>query len=289
MDDAHRAGQRVTLVGAGANALLVFAKLSAGLLGGSQALIADAFHSLSDFVTDIIVLVGLAIGRRAPDEDHHFGHARVETLASAGVGLALVGAASGIGWDAVDALWTRTASQPTWLALVGAALSIAIKEALYHWTSRVGRAIRSPVVVANAWHHRSDALSSVAVLLGTGVAVLWPGLHFLDACAALLVSFLILRVGLKVLWRALNEMTDAAPDPEVIRALGDSVARVDGVAEHHDLRVRSAGGLHHVQVHVVVDASLTVGEGHAIAEATERALMGIEDVAHVIVHVDPLE
>ncbi len=286
-DEAARAGQRVTWMGAGANAILVVAKLSAGWVGGSQALVADAVHSLSDLITDAIVLVGLAVGRRAPDADHHFGHRRVETLASAAVGIALILAAAGLGWEAVDALWSRTASHPTWPALVGAILSIAVKEALYHWTARVGRAIRSPVVVANAWHHRSDALSSVAVLLGTGIAVVWPSLHFLDAGAALLVAFLVLKVGLDVLWSALREMTDAAPPSDCLERMGQIVDRVEGVLGHHDLKARTLGGLHHVQVHVVVEAELTVRQGHGIAQSVEAALMALDDVGQVMVHVDP--
>ena len=167
-----RAGQRVTWVGAVANTLLIALKFSAGILGHSQALIADAVHSVSDLFTDAIVLLGLRIGGKAPDEGHQFGHARIETLASAIVGLALIATALYLGIDAVLNIYRHTEYHPTKLALIGAGVSIVLKEALYHYTVRTGRRIKSQLIIANAWHHRSDALSSVAVLLGvTGTLI----------------------------------------------------------------------------------------------------------------------
>ena len=184
--DLERAGHRVTWTGAGVNAFLVVLKLAGGLLGNSQALVADAVHSVSDFVTDAVVLIGLSLGRRAPDESHHFGHGRIETLASALVGLSLIGVAIGLGWRAGQDILAGGGSRPTWLAVVVAAVSVVAKEVLFQLTIRVGRRIHSPVVVANAWHHRSDALSSVAVLVGVGATLIRPDWHVLDAFAALL-------------------------------------------------------------------------------------------------------
>jgi len=285
-----RAGQRATWVAAGVNVLLMGCKFGAGLLGNSQALIADAVHSLSDLFTDLVVLFGLRAGRKGPDTDHHFGHARIETMASAVVGLALLAVAVYLGYGAALSIYHHTERHPTWLAVAAAALSIAVKESLYHYTVRVGRRIKSPALVANAWHQRSDALSSVAVLLGVAGAQIKPGWHILDAYAALLVSFFIVKVGLEVLWGSLREMVDTAPGAEVLDRVRSCVRRVPGVLEEHDLKIRSSGGLYQMQVHILVDGDLSVSQGHRIAKEVERCLYSdIEDVGQVIVHVDPAE
>jgi cation diffusion facilitator family transporter len=286
--EATRVGTSVTLVGIVANALLIFFKLAGGIFGRSQALIADAAHSVSDLFTDAVVLVGLKAGRKAADQDHPFGHARIETLSSAIVGLFLIGAALYLGIEAAFSIYRHTESHPTWLALGAAGMSIAVKEILYRYTAHVGRRIKSPVIMANAWHHRSDALSSVAVFFGVAGARINPSWHVLDAYAALIVSFLILKVGLETLWRSLKELTDTAPAPEVLDRIGRCIRSVDGVLGHHDMRVRSSGGLYQMEAHIVVVGSLTVIEGHRIAKEVESCLKEeIEDLNQVIIHVDP--
>ena len=284
-----RAGQRVTWVGAFANTLLIVLKFIAGILGHSQALIADAVHSVSDLFTDVIVLLGLRIGGKAPDEGHQFGHARIETLASAIVGLALIATALYLGIDAALNIYRHTEYHPTKLALIGAGVSIALKEALYHYTVRVGRRIKSQLIIANAWHHRSDALSSVAVLLGVTGTLINPSWHILDSFAALLVSFFIVKVGLDILRNSLREFTDTAPPPEILDRISRCARNVEGVLDMHDLRVRTSGGLYQMETHIVVDGQLTVAEGHRIAKAVESCLAEeVEDLDRVIVHVDPV-
>jgi cation diffusion facilitator family transporter len=271
-----------------ANAVLIGFKLAGGILGHSQALIADAAHSVSDLFTDAVVLVGLKAGRRAADHDHPFGHARYETLSSGVVGIFLMGAALYLGVEAGSSIYHRAEYHPTWLALGAAGLSIVVKEALYRYTAHVGRRIKSPVIMANAWHHRSDALSSVAVFFGVAGARINPAWHVLDACAALIVSLLILKVGIEILWRSIQELTDKAPPPETLDKIGRCIRGVDGVLGHHDLRVRTSGGLYQMEAHVVVDGSLTVIEGHGIAKSVELCLKDeIEDLSQVIIHVDP--
>jgi cation diffusion facilitator family transporter len=285
---AARAGTAVTLIGVLANALLIAFKLAGGILGQSQALIADAAHSISDLFTDAVVLVGLKAGRKAADHDHPFGHARFETLSSGIVGIVLMGAAFYLGTEAGTSIFRGTAYHPTWLALGAAGLSILVKEALYRYTVHVGRKIKSPVIVANAWHHRSDALSSVAVFFGVAGARLNPAWHVLDAYAALIVSLLILKVGIEILWRAIQELTDTAPPKEVLEEVRRCITSVDGVLGLHDLKVRSSGGLYQMEAHVVVDGTLTVIEGHGIAKEVEFCLKAeIEDLSQVIIHVDP--
>jgi len=286
--DATRAGTWVTWVGILMNAVLIAFKLIGGIFGHSQALIADAAHSVSDLFTDAVVLVGLKAGRKAADQDHPFGHARFETLSSAIVGVFLIGAALYIGIEAASGIYHHTEYHPTWLALGAAALSIVAKEALYRYTAHVGQRIKSPVIMANAWHHRSDALSSVAVLFGVAGARIHPGWHVLDAYAALIVSLLIFKVGVGILWRSMQELTDTAPPPEVLEEISRCISGVDGVLGHHDLRVRSSGGQYQMEAHIVVEGSLTVIEGHGIAKEVESCLKEeIEDLNQVIIHVDP--
>lgn len=281
-------GTSVTLIGLAANAFLIAFKLAGGIFGQSQALIADAAHSVSDLFTDFVVLVGLRAGRKAPDQDHPFGHGRFETLSSGVVGIFLMGAALYIGFEAGSSIYHHTESYPTWLAVAAAGLSILVKEVLYRYTVRVGRRIRSQVIIANAWHHRSDALSSVAVLFGVGAARIRPEWHVLDAYAALLVSLLILKVGVEILRRSVQELTDTAPQPEVLEEIRRCIANSEGVLGHHDLRVRSSGGLYQMEAHIVVDGSLSVVEGHGIAKEVEACLKEeIEELQQVIIHVDP--
>ena len=283
-----RAGQRVTWVGAFANALLIICKFTMGIFGHSQALIADAVHSVSDLFTDVIVLLGLRIGGKAPDEEHHFGHARIETLASAVVGLSLIATAIYLGIEAGLNIFRHAEYHPTNLALIGAGVSIAIKEGLYHYTVRVGRRIKNQLIVSNAWHHRSDSLSSVAVFIGVTGALIKPSWHILDAFAALLVSFFIVKVGLDILVKSLREFTDTAPSPEIISKISHCTKNVEGVLDTHDLKVRTSGGLYQIEAHIVVDGQLTVKEGHKIAKEVESCLVEeVEDLDRVIVLVDP--
>jgi len=279
----------VTLIGVAVNAFLIIIKLLAGLFGHSQALIADAIHSVSDLFTDAVVLLGLKIGRKAADEGHPFGHARFETLASAIVGLALTAAAIFIGFEAARNIYFHVEYHPTWLAVAVAAFSILIKEALYQYTIRVGRNIKSMVVTANAWHHRSDALSSVAVLAGVIGAQIRPGWHILDSYAALVVTVLILKVGLEIIYNAFRELTDTAPGPEVLNEVRRCAQSVPGVFGVHDLKVRTSGGLMQMEVHITIDGQQTVAEGHRIAKEVEACLVrDLDNLFQVIVHVDPV-
>ncbi|MGB3998415.1 MAG: cation diffusion facilitator family transporter [Desulfomonilia bacterium] len=282
-------GERITWLGVATNILLIVVKFAAGVIGHSQALIADAVHSISDLFTDFVVLLGLRFGRKPPDESHHFGHGRIETVASAVVGLALVAVAIFIGVGAARDIYHHVERQPTWIAIAAAAVSILVKEILYQYTVRVGRRIHSQAVIANAWHHRSDALSSVAVLIGVTGAQLRPGWHILDAYAALLVSFFIVKVGIDVLWGAVQEFADTAPNPEVVENIRACIWGVEGVEGVHDLKVRSTGGIYEVQVHLEVKKTLTIAEGHIIINQARECLRdAVKDVGEITVHLDPV-
>lgn len=283
-----RDGRRVILIGMLVNVLLIAFKFIGGLYGHSQALIADAVHSISDFFTDFVALVGLEAGRRDADQKHPFGHARFETLASAVVGMSLVGVAVFLGMEAAGNIYNHTEYHPTWLALGAAALSIVIKEGLFRYTVHVARRIKSPVVMANAWHQRSDALSSVAVLIGVGGAMINPDWHVLDAYATLAVSFFIIKVGLEILWGSMRELTDTAPRQEVLDRIKECAHSVEGVMDLHDLKVRTSGGLYQMEAHILVSGTITVDQGHSIAKEVESRLKGeLEDLIQIIIHVDP--
>ncbi|MFZ7113544.1 MAG: cation diffusion facilitator family transporter [Desulfatiglandales bacterium] len=286
--ETAEAGRAVTLTGALVNIFLILIKFLTGIFGNSQGMIADAVHSISDLFTDLVVLVGVKVGRKAPDDSHHFGHARLETIASLIVGLALVGTAVYLGIDAVWNIYHHVDYHPTALALAGAGISIVLKEVLYHYTVRVGKRIKSTAVVANAWHHRSDAMSSVAVFLGVIGAQIKSSWHILDSYAALFVSFFIVKVALEILWGSLQEIADTAPQPEVLARIRSCALNVDGVKGVHDLRVRTAGGLFQMEIHIVVDGELMVMEGHRIAKKVEECLeKDVNNLDRIIVHVDP--
>ncbi|MEW5736964.1 MAG: cation diffusion facilitator family transporter [Thermodesulfobacteriota bacterium] len=283
-----REGYRITVYGVFVNVGLTAVKFVLGFLGRSQALVADAVHSLSDLITDAVVMVGLAAGRRQADDRHHFGHGRMETMAAAFVAVALAVVAVYIGMTAAASIYRHDTNQPSWIALAGAALSILTKEILFQATARVGRRIRSKAVVANAWHHRSDAFSSIAVLLGVGAACIRPDWHILDAYAALLVSVFILKQGISLFLDSFKEFTDTAPEPQVLERINGCICKVKEVINVHDLKVRTSADMIQMQVHIVVDRKLTVAEGHRVAKEVENCLFSdLDNLLEVVVHVDP--
>ncbi|MBN2059085.1 MAG: cation transporter [Deltaproteobacteria bacterium] len=281
-------GRTVTLIGSLVNGILIVIKFLAGFFGMSQALIADAVHSVSDLFTDIVVLFGIKIGQKEADEGHPFGHARIETLASGIIGVALIVTAIYLGIKSSLNIYHHIGHHPKVIALIVAALSVASKEVLYQYTLHRGRMLRSGLIIANAWHHRSDALSSVAVLLGVAGARIKPEWHILDPFAALLVSFFIVKVGLEIFIKTLKEFTDSAPPQEVVEKIRNCTLTVSGVMGINDLKVRTSGGLYQMEANIIVDRNLTVYEGHEIAHAVEGCLKDeLDDFDRIIVHVDP--
>jgi len=281
-------GIKITVLGAAVNVILVVLKLWAGFLSRSQALIADGVHSLSDLFSDIVVIFGLKWGRKLEDEDHPYGHARIETISSMIVGILLILVGLGITYNALFSIYEHEAFRPGKFALYAAGFSILVKEALFWYTHQIGKRLRSPALIANAWHHRSDALSSVAVFIGVGATYLNPDWHLADAFAAVFVTFFIVRVGINLVWSAFRELSDTAPDRKVLELISLQTLKVAGVRQVHDLRARHSGPEIFVELHVVVDPNLTVREGHDIArEVKARLLVEFNDVTRVIIHVDP--
>jgi len=288
LNDDIKAGLKVTWVGLAANFVLVILKLGVGYSARSQALIADGVHSISDLFSDLVVMLGFRWGRKAEDEDHPYGHARIETIASMIVGFLLLLVAVGIAYDAIGSITDPNTEIPGFTALWVAAFSIILKEVLFWYTRAVGKRLRSPALMANAWHHRSDALSSVAVLIGLGITLFNPAWSIADSIAALVVTAFVGRVGIDFVLAAFRELSDTAPDREVIDQMIEIASKVDGVRQVHDMRSRRSGSYIFAELDIVVDPELTVREGHAIADTVKATLLdGIEDLSRVIVHVDP--
>lgn len=283
-----RDGMRVTWAGVLVSAALVTFQVIVGIIANSQALIADAVHSLSDLFGNVVVLFGLRWGRKVEDIDHHYGHARIETMSGMVVGLLLIAVAIGIAINSVVSIYRHDVSRPGVLALWAAVAGIVSKEALYWWTIAVGKRLKSLAIIANAWHHRSDALSSVAVLIGIAASYFNPDWHLADAIAAMVVTVFIGKVGFSLTWSAFLELSDAAPNRETLLAIADRTLAMPGVRQVHDLRARHSGSQIFVELHIVVDPNITVRDGHAIARDVKRSIIdSFTDVTRVIIHVDP--
>jgi cation diffusion facilitator family transporter len=287
-DPRYREMRRVTVLGAVANLLLSVGKVAAGILGQSQALVADGVHSLSDLLSDALVLLAAKEAAREADAEHPYGHGRFETAATVGVGALLLAVAAGLAWDAGRRLLEPESLLVPGLLALGAALaSILVKEGLYQITMVVARRARSRLLKANAWHHRSDAVSSVVVVVGVGGAM--AGLPWLDAAAAIVVALMVGKVGWDLGVQALRELVDTALDAERVAAIRDQILAVDGVRDLHLLKTRRMGADALVDVHILLeDPRLSVSEGHQISEAVRARLIdGIDEVAEVMVHIDP--
>ncbi|MFH2049112.1 MAG: cation diffusion facilitator family transporter [bacterium] len=277
----------MTWIGSVINILLVIFKLWAGFISNSQALIADGIHSLSDLFTDGIVIIALKWGRKHEDEDHPYGHARIETISSMIVGIFLILVGLGITITAIEAISEHKSSTPGLFAIYTAAISIILKELMYWYTLIIGKRLKSLALIGNAWHHRSDAMSSVAVLIGVGATYFNPDWHLADAYAALFVTFFIVKIGSNLVWNAFKELSDSAPGMQVMKQIENTANDIDGVLEVHDLRARYSGSQIFVELDIVVDPTLTVKEGHDIAHAVKITLLDhFTDVTRVFVHVD---
>lgn len=287
---------RVTLLGSMVNLLLLVFKFVAGVLGHSAAMIADAVHSLSDFVTDLIVIVFVKISSKPEDADHAYGHGKYETLASCIIGLALIVVGVMMGYNAtvkiVDVVRNGTElASPGIIALAAAVLSIVLKEWMFHLTRKVAREVDSPAVEANAWHHRSDALSSVGTAIGIGGAVLlgskWA---VLDPIAALVVSVFIVVQAAKILSDAIGQLMEKSLPRDVEQRICEIVYEEEGTSDIHHLRTRKIGSQISIELHVRMNGYLTLREVHDKSIAIEKRLRAaFGDSTYINLHVEPLK
>lgn len=291
--DREKQIYRITLVGSAGNVLLVIIKFLAGILANSSAMIADAVHSLSDFLTDIAVLVFVGISAKPQDSSHDYGHGKFETLASMFISLALAGAAIGIivSGAVKFASWLQGGelTPPGMLALWVALASILIKEIMFRYTARRGRDLDSSALIANAWHHRSDALSSIGAALGIGGAVLLGGRWaVLDPLASIVVGAMLLGVAWKILRPSLGELTDESLPDKTEAEIMDIISKAPGVSEPHNLRTRRIGSRIAIEAHIRLDGSQTLSEAHERTSEIERQLKGrFGPQTIVTLHMEP--
>ena len=281
----------VTWSGLLLNITLSVVKVTAGLLSHSRAVVADGIHSFSDLSTDLAILIGVRYWTKPADESHPHGHEKIESLITSAIALMLAGAGISIGYDALSSLENASGHVPTWPALAAAALSIVSKEALYHWTRAVARRTGSTAVAANAWHHRSDALSSIPVFATVGAAMLDPRLAFLDRVGAVVVSVFILRTAWKLLEPELRSLSDSSAPQSVVQAIRTVASSVPEVRDVHSIRTRLTGRHVSVDLHITVDPAMSVREGHAISERVRSALLAQQtpSIIDVVVHLAPDE
>lgn len=291
--DRENSIRRVTLVGSGVNVLLVVFKFLAGILGHSSAMIADAAHSLSDFASDIIVLLCLRVSGKPEDEDHAYGHGKFETLASVAIGLILLVTGGGLFWKGLESILEffrgGALESPTWLALAAALLSLIVKESLYHYTMAAAKRVDSSTLKANAWHHRSDALSSIATVIGIGGAML-PGetWRILDPLAACFISVFIVLMAFSLMKPGIDELMEKSlPDAERA-AIEESIASTPGVLGYHRIRTRRMGVNRAVEAHIKLAPDLPLREAHDIATAVEKKIQAaLGENTHVGIHMEP--
>lgn len=281
-----REARKVTLCGLLVNTGLMIIKLLTGLLIGSSALLADGFHSLSDVATDMIVLIGNRMSSRPPDESHPYGHSKFETLTAQTVALVLFAGGAGIIWTAGLSIYNRNIHRPGIFVLVVAGLSVVLKEMLYYATRKTARRIHSPALYANAWHHRSDSLSSVAVLAGGAAGLL--GWGYADQVSAVVVGFIILAVSGKILTKGVVELSEHAADGSSIRTIVRILEDEEDLKGWHALRTRRLGAELFLDFHILVDADMTVKESHGITQKIERKIKSrFSRPVNILIHVDP--
>jgi cation diffusion facilitator family transporter len=285
----YEASRRVTLVSVFWNLILTIAQVIIGIIGHSQALVADGMHTLSDFITDFMVLYALKYGKKAADEEHPYGHARIETAVTMILGIVLFAVGAAIAINAGMRLSTATAFViPAAMTLWTAIVTLFAKEALYRYTMVVANRYDSNMLRANAWHHRSDALSSLIV--AAGIVGSMMGFAYLDSAAAIVVALMVAKVGVDLAWQALRELIDTGLATEDLDSIRQIILSVSGVKALHLLRTRRVGGQALADVHIIVDDKISVSEGHQISETVRMKLIGeIAPLNDVMVHIDTEE
>jgi cation diffusion facilitator family transporter len=285
------AGVRITVISLVANLLLGAAKGGAGFALGSRALVADGLHSLLDLLTDVAVLAGLLVAARPEDENHPYGHHKFASLAKLLIGGSLVLFSLVLVVSSVLDLERGPVALPAGQALLVALVSLAVKEALFWWTRAVGRRLKSDLILANAWHHRTDSVSSLAVAAALlGVWLGGPQWAFLDQAVTLVLGSFLIFEAVRILRRACGDLLDAAPERAIIEDLREHILPIPGTVAYHDFRARRVGDVFEVDLHLQVDPDLTVKSGHAVAKEVKAAIRRKHpEVRQVLVHIEPAD
>lgn len=280
-----KAANKVTWIGAAVNAVLGLFKIVFGLLFHSAALVADGIHSLSDLITDVMVILILKISAKGPDEDHPWGHGHFEALGTVILGSILIAVAGAMAYDSTLNLIESSQLQlPEWPVLLIAALSIGSKEWIYRYTLRIGKQIDSALLIANAWHSRTDALSSIVVFIGVVGAM--AGFVWLDAIAALIVAAMVAKIGWDLSWNNLKQLLGTSIPKEDIDRYKTQVLSIDGIIDVHSFKTRSMGNKHLMELHIQVAPHLSASEGHYIGNKACQLLQENNEIGHIIFHVD---
>lgn len=278
-------GTKAIAIGAAANLFLTLIKFIGGVFGNSLALMADAVHSMSDLITDVVVYFSHGVGQLPPDKNHPYGHGRAETIGTTVVGLLIIITGLGVAYEAWETISQTIDKTPGAMAAIIAILSILINEGLYHYTLKVGKISKSPSLAANAWHHRTDAISSIAALIG--ILGAWNGYSIMDPIAGGLVGLMVCKVGFDFSRKGFSDLMDTALNEEKTKRILSILNEIPEVLHFHDLRSRTLGGEVLVDVHILVDSELTVTEGHQVAEVVRRNIIKeFSNVQDVLVHVD---
>lgn len=286
LDQRRKAAERVTLIGSVIDAVLGTLKIIIGIFANSAALVADGLHSLSDLLTDFMVIAVLRLSHQAPDRNHPWGHARFETVGTVVLGLILIAVGGLMAYESILRLFAETRPPlPTWPALVAAAASILGKEWIFQYTLRIGKALKSDLIIANAWHSRSDALSSVVVLVAVAGAML--GVWWLDGLAAILVALLVGKIGWDLVARSVEELVDTALPESKVKELRETIMSVNGIDSVHSFKSRAMGSQSMLEMHLQVAPHLSAAEAHYIGDvAVLRLKDRFDDIGHVIFHID---
>lgn len=286
MVDGYKLGKKVSVYTIIVNVILSVFKIIAGFWGHSSAMIADGIHTFSDVMTTIMVILGLTIASKEADAEHPYGHEKFESAIAKLISILLFATGLYIGYEAIKVLVGGKFSQPGWIAVIAAALSIVVKEGMYWYTIMTARKIQSISMEADAWHHRSDALSSIGTFLGILGARL--GLVFLDPVAAIIVSIFVMKVGVDLYLKSMDELVDRSTDSKTLEAIKSFTLSVEGVEEIRDLKTRVFGNKIYVDLEISVDRHLSVEKGHSIAENVHNSIENnILNVKHCMVHVEP--
>lgn len=284
--DNQSQAQRITIIGAAIDAVLGVLKIIVGMIAHSSALIADGIHSLSDLLTDFLVVGIIKYSHQEPDEEHPWGHARFETIGTVILGCILVAVAGAMAFESISTLITSDVIQlPEWPALLIAAISVVAKEVIFRYTLAVGKRIKSDLIIANAWHSRTDAFSSVVVFVGVAGAM--TGLVWLDTLAAVVVAFIVAKIGWELTWKSIQELVDTALPEAQTAAYNDIIMKVEGILSVHSFKSRSMGSQSLLEMHLQVAPHLSASEGHFIGDKAVLMLMKeFEDIGHIIFHID---
>ncbi len=282
--------RNITWISVVTNILLTALKILIGIIAHSQALIADGVHSLSDVATDGAILLGSKFWSRKPDEEHPYGHGRIETLITIAISGALAAAAVGIGIEAIKTMAEKSQNLPGWSVLFIASLSIILKEILYRWTKKIGENIGSRALIANAWHHRTDSISSIPVFITVIAIHIFPQYGFLDNIAALIVGLILIKTAYDIAKPCFKELMEAQIHVDITKTLQEVEKKYDEVKEFHNIRIRRVGNAHFAEMHMFTDGGITVLKAHNITDLIIKDLLiAHENLSDITIHVEPMD